>query len=210
MIIRQECLYAVGAEKLVSIINHILRYITLSRQSHVNSLATTGEYKEYTNRDVQNLIHSYSGKPKQTVRVSMADRIFSYLRKLQTIKNVKTRRGECSFLAGYGDLRYINNHSHMGEYVSVTVYNITQNRLFIEIEYHENMIYVAERIVTKYAGNPTVVVFDGEAEMDEPLNPGDELPNPIYMMVKFPPENQMPVFKRIITTVVKMASKPPV
>jgi hypothetical protein len=206
--LKQECLRAVSAKKLVSVINSVLRNITLSRQSHVNTLATTGEYKEYANRDVQNLIHQYSGRRKRNVYIPYADRLSTYLRKLKTIKDLKIQYDDCSFLVGYGELIRVNSYTFRGNYVKVILFNITNDPIHqsIEIEYEPEMSYVVEKIIAKYSNNENVFPYIGDYE---PISIGDELPESICIRVNFPSTDPLPVLKKVISTIIKIASKPP-
>lgn len=85
--IKSVCKSAVSSAKLISIINKVLHNVATTRKTHVAARATTGEFKEYDNKDVQTLIHQYATKPKKTVEVPLITRIYTFLNRRFTTVN---------------------------------------------------------------------------------------------------------------------------
>jgi hypothetical protein len=117
-----------------------LANIADKQKTHVATMATTGEFKEQTHKDVQTLIRQYAKKPTKTVNVPPEQKLYAYLVKNPSIYKVSYEKNVCNFTIIRDDN---NNRENLTPFEKMLLESqIMNNGISISISFAKHGSYI--------------------------------------------------------------------
>jgi hypothetical protein len=147
---------AADPKSLIAIINKVLRDITTEKRQHIATQATTGEFKEYDNKDVQMLVRQYSSKTKRRIydELSFVQKLYPFL-----ARNGNTRQARGSSI-------YIKDTYN---YLTVSLENENTLSIYFELDgghndNDANVHRLATNILAKFSPIRGIQFFDADED----------------------------------------------